>query len=74
MNFKFDTDTENVTNENLFERIRVWRDAELRNSDWTQLSDAVCDKDAWVTYRQALRDLPNQSDNPTDLIFPTKPE
>ena len=56
-----------------FERLRLWRDAELRSSDYTQLPDSVCDKAAWATYRQALRDLPSQSNDPSKLVFPNKP-
>lgn len=56
-----------------FERLRLWRNSELKASDWTQVEDAPVDKSAWATYRQALRDLPNQSTNPDDLVFPVKP-
>ena len=57
----------------LFKRIRKWRDAELVKSDWTQLSDSVCDKTAWATYRQALRDLPAQGGQAEAAIFPVAP-
>jgi hypothetical protein len=56
-----------------FERLRLWRDAQLRASDWTQVEDAPVDKAAWATYRQALRDLPSQSNDPAKLVFPTAP-
>jgi hypothetical protein len=56
-----------------FERLRLWRDSELKASDWTQIADAVCDKTAWATYRQSLRDLPSQSNDPSKLVFPTAP-
>jgi hypothetical protein len=56
-----------------FERLRLWRDSELKASDWTQIADSVCDKAAWATYRQALRDLPAQSNNPNNLVFPAQP-
>jgi hypothetical protein len=56
-----------------FERLRLWRDEQLKASDWTQIADSVCDKTAWATYRQALRDLPSQSTNPADLVFPVAP-
>jgi len=57
-----------------FERFRNWRNNELKNCDWTQLPDAVCDKEAWAEYRQALRDLPAQNSDPTKIKFPTRPE
>jgi hypothetical protein len=57
----------------LFKRIRKWRDAELVKSDWTQLADSVCDKAAWATYRQALRDLPATNADPFKIELPTAP-
>ena len=57
----------------LFKRIRKWRDAELVKSDWTQLPDSVCDKAAWATYRQALRDLPASNDDPQKIDLPVTP-
>lgn len=56
-----------------FERLRLWRDAQLKATDWTQLPDAVCDKAAWATYRDALRNLPSQSTDPDKLVFPVAP-
>jgi hypothetical protein len=56
-----------------FERLRLWRDAQLKATDWTQIEDAPTDKAAWATYRQALRDLPSQSNDPSKLVFPTAP-
>jgi len=62
-----------IPNEWYFERLRLWRNAQLQASDWTQVADAVCDKAAWATYRQALRDLPSQSNDPSKLVFPNAP-
>jgi hypothetical protein len=42
----------------LTSRMRIQRDRLLAESDWTQLPDAPCDRQAWATYRQALRDFP----------------
>jgi hypothetical protein len=56
-----------------FERLRLWRDDQLRASDWTQVEDAPVDKEAWANYRQALRDLPAQSNDPSKLVFPIAP-
>ena len=42
--------------------LRTQRNRLLQQSDWTALSDAHLSqdkKDAWFTYRQALRDLPD---------------
>ena len=53
-------------------RIRAERDALLAASDYTQVADAPGDTAAWATYRQALRDVPSQSD-PDNVVFPTEP-
>ena len=63
-----------VPNEYFFDRIRLWRDRELAASDWTQLTDSQANKTAWKTYRQALRDLPAQNEDPKKIVFPTRPE
>lgn len=55
---------------------REIRDALLKESDWSQLPD-VSDEitSAWVTYRQALRDITNHANWPnlSDSDWPTKP-
>ena len=38
--------------------MRKIRDSMLKESDWTQVADAPVDRQAWATYRQALRDFP----------------
>jgi hypothetical protein len=52
--------------------VRNQRNDLLAASDWTQLSDAPVDDLAWAVYRQALRDITNQS-NPFEVIWPTSP-
>lgn len=56
--------------------LRRKRDKMLKDSDWTQLNDAVmsADKmDEWIAYRQKLRDLPALYPNAYDVVFPQKP-
>lgn len=53
--------------------LRVERDALLSNSDWTQVKDAPVDQSAWASYRQALRDLPANTDDPANPVWPTPP-
>lgn len=68
------------TTEEIQERIRGARDSRLATSDWTQVPDAPltdAKKLEWRTYRQALRDLPSQYSNETDIsnvMFPNLPE
>ena len=59
--------------------IRIKRDVLLSESDWTQTADSPLTdskKAEWVTYRQALRDVPssNSSAGTIDAVtFPTVP-
>ncbi len=53
--------------------IRAARDAKLKESDWTQVADAPVDQAAWATYRQALRDVPEQEGFPTTVNWPVEP-
>ena len=73
MAFTFHPDFPDATNEQKWEQIRLWRNAELINSDWTQVEDSPVDKAAWATYRQALRDLPAQGGQAEAVVFPVKP-
>lgn len=57
-------------------RVRSNRNSRLRASDFTQLTDApltVEKKTEWLSYRQALRDLPQNTVNPFDVTWPTQP-
>ncbi len=53
-------------------RIRAQRDQLLAASDWRAMPDAPTMSDAWTAYRQALRDVPSQSD-PDNIVFPEEP-
>jgi hypothetical protein len=52
---------------------RTRRNILLTQSDWTQVDDVPVDKAAWATYRQALRDIPQQGGFPTTVTWPVKP-
>jgi hypothetical protein len=59
-----------------WERLRAERDALLVSSDWTQYTDSPLDetKAEWAVYRQLLRDLPENIDDPADdITWPTPP-
>ena len=52
---------------------RATRDNLLKETDHFALSDVTM-TDAMRTYRQALRDVPQQSEFPNTITWPTKPE
>ena len=55
--------------------IRAQRDEMLKETDWTQAKDTpdvVSVK--WASYRQALRDVPQQAGFPDNIQWPVKPE
>jgi len=54
-----------------WEAVRAQRDGKLLQTDWRAGSDLTL-SDAWKTYRQALRDVPTQSD-PDNITWPTEP-
>ena len=54
--------------------LRISRNRKLLESDWTQSRDVTLSNDAdWKTYRQALRDLPANTSDPTNPTWPTAP-
>ena len=56
--------------------IRIQRNRKLQESDWVAArasETGVAVSDAWKTYRQALRDVPTQSD-PDNITWPTEPQ
>ena len=56
--------------------LRRERTERLATSDWTQLADAPLDAElraAWAAYRQALRDLPANTSDPMNVLWPTPP-
>ena len=58
------------------EAVRRSRDTLIAETDWTQLADSQLSdsvKADWVTYRQALRDLPTASGFPHTMTWPKEP-
>ena len=54
--------------------IKVERNKILQDSDWRDLpSYPGTDQTAWRTYRQQLRDIPQDYDNVADVVWPDKP-
>jgi len=65
---------ENPPEENIKAAIRGWRNRELAASDWTQLPDVdLANKWDWAVYRQSLRDMMAQNEDPKLIVFPTPP-
>ena len=54
------------------EHLRHVRNNLLQETDWMANSDVTM-SDAWKTYRQALRDLPANTADPSNPTSPTKP-
>jgi len=81
-----DAEAETVTNNqdqadadalaNSWTALRSERDALLGSSDWTQYNDSPLTdevKAEWAVHRQALRDLPENTDDPANPTWPTPP-
>ena len=56
--------------------MRAQRDAKLAACDWTVLADSplnTTDKNAWKAYRTELRDLPENTEDPSAPVWPSEP-
>ena len=68
-----DEEKEKLYNDEVNE-VKNYRNQESSKSAFTQLPDvSLINKDEWVTYRQLLRDVPEQEGFPFNIIWPTKP-
>lgn len=57
--------------------LRSKRATLLNKSDWTQVPDSPLSdeqKAAWATYRQQLRDLPSNTTDVFNIVWPTQPD
>lgn len=71
---KLSRDTENRTS---WIDLRAKRNVLLSATDWTQLADSPLtseQKTAFATYRQDLRDLPDDYPDASNVVWPTAPE
>ena len=65
----------------LWDQLRVRRDQLLAETDWVTLKAIDLSNDGlgiqlpqvWMDYRQALRDLPANTVDPANPVWPTKP-
>jgi hypothetical protein len=58
-------------------KLRLERNILLAETDWTQYNDSPLSdevKAEWTVYRESLRDLPANTDDPADPTWPTPPE
>ncbi len=55
------------------ELLREERNRRLAETDYLALSDVTLSSEM-TTYRQALRDLPSNTTDPANPVWPTKPE
>lgn len=62
-----------VSNNDIVQAIKDWRNKELAASDYTQLPDVSVDKPAWVAYRASLRAMLDNVTDPKTVVFPVKP-
>ena len=61
-----------VAAEQALARLRTKRNGLLAETDYLALSDVTLSSDM-TTYRQALRDLPANTSDPANPVWPTKP-
>lgn len=69
-------ETSQETTDRLAAGVRGQRDALLRASDFTQLGDAPLEPTKignWRSYRNSLRDVPNQAGFPETVVWPVPP-
>lgn len=62
--------------EQAWEELRSKRNSLLQSSDFTQLNDCPLSDELkinWAQYRQQLRDLPDNTLDPLNPVFPLKP-
>ena len=67
-----DTRTDAEKTQDAWERLRQRRNLYLAQTDWWTVSDRTM-TDEERAYRQALRDLPANTTNPSNVVWPTKP-
>ena len=67
-----DADAEKAKEDFIY--LRKQRNEKLSTTDWTQSRDITLSNDNdWKTYRQALRDIPANTSDPTNPTWPTEP-
>lgn len=70
---EFDRAGEPVREDWIWERLRNRRNALLTACDFRVVPDAPWDTAPWLAYRQALRDLPDNTTDPRQAVWPVEP-
>jgi hypothetical protein len=70
---EIDDDAKTAKDAEQAKAIRADRNKRISDCDWTQVEDSPVDKAAWATYRQSLRDIPQQAGFPWEVQWPTMP-
>jgi hypothetical protein len=73
-NYLTSGETSEISDEWVWERLRLRRNLLLGASDAKMLSDAPWDLEPWKAYRKALRDLPSKVKDPRDVAWPVSPD
>ena len=60
----------NGATDRAWEDLRAERDRRLAVTDWRASSDLTLASE-WATYRQQLRDLPEETEDPGNVTWPT---
>ena len=68
-----DTAERGVPTDWVWERLRNRRNQSLTACDWRMVPDAPWDLAPWEAYRQALRDLPDNTTDPRLAVWPVEP-
>lgn len=73
---EFEAKFQEIIREYSFKELRQERNRRLAEVDWVFSTDYQMEdgeRSVWVAYRQALRDLPSVTEDPTNPVWPTKP-
>jgi hypothetical protein len=65
-----------ITDEQWLTVARWWRNALLKESDWSQVLDNSLTEEKraeWRQYRKTLREITDTYKNPKDIVFPDLP-
>lgn len=68
------TEEQAVAREQIIHNLKFKRNTLLEETDWMMFADTPEISQAWLDYRQALRDVPAQAGFPETVVWPTKPE